>query len=156
MNFGAYIRKLREAKRMTQADAARAFGISQQYLNDIEAGRRNFKKEPALSFLKRISAVYDHPLTSLIDNTEFFHYEKTIVLDLFTDFEPALEALASKLRDMSMEARQYTPEMETMVAEANGLLRLLKDAIRLTKKRLRRGENAVVIKAPLTSVEGKE
>lgn len=41
MNFGLYLRKLREDRNLRQADLAEKIGVSPVYISDIERGRRN-------------------------------------------------------------------------------------------------------------------
>ena len=41
MNFGLYLRKLREARNLRQIDLAEKIGVSTVYISDIERGRRN-------------------------------------------------------------------------------------------------------------------
>jgi len=46
MSFREYLKSLRESRGMNKADLARAIGVSNQYIVDIEAGRA--KKPPTL------------------------------------------------------------------------------------------------------------
>lgn len=133
MRFGEYISKLREAKAYSLTHAARELGMTPQRLCDIEQGRRNFKRHPPLELLKRIAAVYDHPYTNLISNTEFFTYEKIIISDLLDDLEPVAKSLESKALEMVVEAKQYTPEMEALAGEALKLTQDLKMGLMLAK-----------------------
>lgn len=41
MKFGEHVRQTREARSMSQKELALAVGITPQYLNDVELGRRN-------------------------------------------------------------------------------------------------------------------
>ena len=41
MKFGAFLRKMREKKKMRQEDLAKAISVSTVYVCDIEKGRRN-------------------------------------------------------------------------------------------------------------------
>ena len=41
MNFGLYLRKLRETRNLRQADLAEKIGVSVVYISDIERGHRN-------------------------------------------------------------------------------------------------------------------
>ena len=109
--------------------------MSPQRLCDMEQGRRNFKRHPPLELLKRIAAVYDHPYNNLISNTEYFMYEKIIISDLLDDLEPVAKALESKALEMVVEAKQYTPEMETLAGESLKLSQDLKMGLLLAKAR---------------------
>lgn len=141
MRFGDYIMKLRESVGMSQAHAARELGMSAQRLCDIERGRRNFVRPPT-QLLKKIALVYDHPFSSLLQNSEFFTYEKSIITDLLTDIEPAIKTLEQKTMEMAVEARQYTPEMEALATEAMRLTRELQLSIAVVKKRFSKGARA--------------
>ncbi len=139
MYFGEYIKELRIARGLNQREAAKMLGISPPRLNDIERGRRNYSREPPTKFLRKISAVYDHPISKLMEHTEMFQYEKSIVLDLLSDVEPALTRLDEKVAFMCREAAQYTPEMEASTHEARQLLDDLKTGVRVARVRLQRG-----------------
>ena len=41
MNFGSFLRELREKKKLRQEDLAKAINVSTVYICDIEKGRRN-------------------------------------------------------------------------------------------------------------------
>ena len=41
MNFGSYLRQLREKRKLRQEDLAKAINVSTVYICDIEKGRRN-------------------------------------------------------------------------------------------------------------------
>ena len=140
MRFGEYIHRLREAKRMTLAHAARELGMTPQKLCDIEQGRRNFQKQPSIEKLQKFAAVYDHPLSNLITNTEFFQYEKSIINELIVEIEPVSAEMENKALEMLVEARQYTPEMESLACEAHALTQRLKTAIAVAKARCARGQ----------------
>lgn len=139
MRFGQYIQKLREAKGLSLTDAARELGITPQRLCDIEKGRKNFQKQPKTDFLRNIAAVYDHPFANLVANTEYFQYEKSIVTDLLAELEPLSIELDQKVLEMLIEARQYTPEMETLAADTRRLTERLKQALVLANTRFGRG-----------------
>ncbi len=53
--FGAYLRTLRDAKKITQKSAAEEGGISSPYLAQLEKGQRN---PPSRSILSRLAKVY--------------------------------------------------------------------------------------------------
>lgn len=135
MRFGEYISKLREAKAYSLTYAARELGMTPQRLCDIEQGRRNFKRHPPLDLLKKMAAVYDHPYTNLISNTEFFTYEKILISDLLDDLEPLAKELETKALEMVVEAKQYTPEMEALAGETHTLTQNLKMGLMLAKAR---------------------
>lgn len=144
MYFGEYIRELRLARGFTQAEAARLLGMSPTRLNDIEKGRRNFAREPPTKLLRKIAAVYAHPLAKLMEHTELFQYEKSIVLDLLSDVEPALLKLDGHLQDMVREAERYTPEMEAAAKQARALMDDLKTGVRVARVRLLRGSRVTL------------
>ncbi len=136
MRFGEYVKVLREAKGLTITLAAKELGMSPQKLCDIEQSRRNFSKHPPAPLLRKMAAVYDHPFANLVLNTEFFHYEKTIVDDLFREFEPVLKQLDRITLDMHVEAKQYTPEMEGLTGKAQDLVSALKLSLSLAKAKI--------------------
>ena len=41
MNFGSFLRELREKRKLRQEDLAKAINVSTVYICDIEKGRRN-------------------------------------------------------------------------------------------------------------------
>lgn len=155
MYFGEYIRGLREKRGFQQAEAARMLGMTPAKLNDLEKGRRNFVREPPTRLLKRIAAVYDHPLASLMEHTEFFQYEKSIVLDLLSDVEPALAKLDTHVAEMSREAERYTPEMEASAKAAKALLDDLKTGVRVARVRLQRGARLSLAEIQTRDKKGK-
>lgn len=155
MYFGEYIRELRKKRGFEQAEAARMLGMSPARLNDIEAGRRNFTREPPTRLLKKIAATYDHPLANLLEHTEFFQYEKSIVLDLLSDVEPSLVKLAEHVAVMSREAAQYTPEMEASTKEASRLLDDMKTGVRVARVRLQRGARVTLVEIQTHDKKGK-
>jgi transcriptional regulator with XRE-family HTH domain len=134
MIFGEYIQKLRLVKGLTLSQAARDLGMAPQRLCDIEQGRRTFK-HPPLQLFRKLATLYEHPLSSLIENTEFFQYEKSIVSGLLSDMEPLIVKLEAKALEMYVEAKQYTPEMEAFAAENVSLTQSLKMALMLAKTR---------------------
>lgn len=96
MNLGNSIKSFRKRLTMSQADLAKACGISQTYLSQIE----NNKREPNLSTLKLIGDKLDVPLPILFfisldgddipdDKKEFYNIIHSSLSDLissiFTD-----------------------------------------------------------------------
>lgn len=154
MRFGDYIQRLREAKGLKLGEAARELCISPQRLSDMELGRRNLTRQPSLLLLRKIAALYDHPFASLVTNIEFFQYEKNIIVDLLEEIEPLAVQLDSKTLGMLIEARQYTPEMEGLAAEAQQLAQSLKLAILLAKSRHSKAPRAKLLDAPRTKKSG--
>lgn len=155
MRFGEYIQKLREAKALTLSEAARELCITPQRLCDIEQGRRNFTSQPPLILMRRLAALYDHPFASLVTNTEFFQYEKDIITDLLADLEPLANQLETKVLEMFLEAKQYTPEMESHAAVAHKLTQELKMGILLAKTRYSRAIRTRILDAPRSKRTGK-
>lgn len=51
MNFGIYLRQLREEKGLRQADLAETLGVTPVYICDIEKGKRNPPDFPKLRLL---------------------------------------------------------------------------------------------------------
>lgn len=135
MKFGEYVQSLRMAKNLSLSEAARELQISPQRLCDIEQGRRYFTRPPPLSVLKKIALVYDHPIAHLVTNTEFFQYEKSLIHDLLASLEPIAKNLENKALEMVIEAKQYTPEMESLATESHALTQDLRAAILVAKSR---------------------
>lgn len=154
MRFGEYILNLREAKSLSLTRAARELGITPQRLCDMEQGRRNFKRKPPADLLKRIAAVYDHPYTNLVENTEFFQYEKSLLCELLADIEPVSEELTSKAVAMLVEAKHYTPEMEAMAGETVRLAQSLSVALGVAKTRAKRGPGRGLLESSTTRKAG--
>lgn len=153
MQFGKYIRSLREARELSLSDAAMDLGITPQRLCDIERGRRNFKRPP-FDLMRKIAEVYDHPYANLVTNSEFFVYEKNIISELLENIEPITQTLSQKTLDMLIEAKQYTPELESLAAETNKLVADLKLALLLAKSRLDSGPNGKTPTGERTQQEG--
>lgn len=154
MRFGEYIFNLREAKKMPLNVAARELGITPQRLCDMEQGRRNFKRKPSNELLRRIALVYDHPFTNLVENSEFFEYEKSLLTELLADIEPVSEQLNEKALAMVIEAKRYTPEMEVMAQETMRLAQSLKVALRVVKSRAKREPNVGLFDSSTTRQAG--
>lgn len=66
--FGAYLRMLREAKKLSQKDAAAQAGISSPYLAQLEKGQRN---PPSRSILSKLAKVYDVATQELWQEAEY-------------------------------------------------------------------------------------
>ncbi len=58
------LRRLREAKRMTQADLAKKAKVDQGYISTLEAGG---KKNPGIDVLKRLARALGVPVTELLE-----------------------------------------------------------------------------------------
>ena len=58
------IRKLREAKRMTQDELAKKAGVTQGYIGHLERG---LKKNPSLPTLKKLARALGVPVTELLE-----------------------------------------------------------------------------------------
>ena len=58
------IRRLREAKRMTQEELAKKAGVTQGYIGHLERG---LKKNPSLPTLKKLARALGVPLTELLE-----------------------------------------------------------------------------------------
>lgn len=153
MRFGDYVKKLREAKSLTLTQAASELGMTPQRLCDIENGRRAHVKAP-LPLMRKIALVYDHPLAKLIENTEFFEYEKTVIRDLLSDVEPLSLRIEATALDIVHEAREYTPEMEESAVRLHGLALELKTAISRAKARYSRGQSKPLTPSEHTPAKG--
>lgn len=62
MTIGQKLKELRKQDSLKQGVVAKALGISQTYLSQVESGKRN----PSTSLLDRIAAYYSMPLPVLI------------------------------------------------------------------------------------------
>ncbi len=65
---GAAVRVLRVRDGQSSTAFARAIGIGLPYLSDIEAGRRNLKRNPAL--IKRMAEELRVPMSMLLRRSE--------------------------------------------------------------------------------------
>lgn len=140
MRFGEYVRQLRKSKGLNLSRAASDLGMSPQKLSDIEGGRR-FQVKAPLEVLRLMAQVYDHPLTDLIANSEFFKYEKTVIQELLETIEPGMLKIEQKTLDMKVEAQRYTPEMEAMVDALRAQVHEVKLAISLAKSKYMRRQH---------------
>lgn len=135
MLFGAYIKKLRKSRGLSLTKAAIELGMPIQRLCDIEGGRRLVKKPPSLEMMKRIANLYDHPVSLLIENTEFYQKEATIISHLTDEVEPLVDDMVKNSLEMLYEAKQYTPEMEKAATQNYRLSQDIQLAIKLIKRR---------------------
>jgi len=79
-NIGKSIKFVRIAADLKQGDMADKLGVSQNYLSLIENG----KKEPSLSFLRKVSEIFDVPLSFLIlEGSEDFESQQPDVDDIY-------------------------------------------------------------------------
>jgi transcriptional regulator with XRE-family HTH domain len=65
--FGAYLKGLRESRKMTLLDVQREAKISNGYLSQIESGVRGI---PHFDTLKKLAGVYKVSIADLIKNSE--------------------------------------------------------------------------------------
>ncbi len=63
INFGDYLRSLREGQKMSLREAAAKTGVSVSYITQIENGRR---KAPGPEVLKRLAPGYNVPVRDLL------------------------------------------------------------------------------------------
>ena len=63
INFGDYLRSLREGQKMSLRDAAAKTGVSVSYITQIENGRR---KAPGPEVLKKLAPAYNVPVRALL------------------------------------------------------------------------------------------
>lgn len=138
MKFGQYIKLLREAKQLSQREAAIQLGMTPQKLCDIEQGRRYFQ-QPPYALLRKVAAVYEHPYANLVTNSEFFTYEKSVISELLADIEPLTDNMVAISLEMLLEAKQYTPEMESAARATHELAQQVKMALLLAKARVNSG-----------------
>ena len=62
--FGAMLKRIREAKGMTQVELAKRAKVAQGYVSALEAGA---KKDPGLAVLKRLARALRVPVTELLE-----------------------------------------------------------------------------------------
>lgn len=60
--FGANMKKIREAKRMSQGDICRALEVDRAFISNLESGKRN----PTLATIKRIADALGVPVDKLL------------------------------------------------------------------------------------------
>ncbi len=63
INFGDYLRSLREGQKMSLREAAAKTGVSVSYITQIENGRR---KAPGPEVLKKLAPAYNVPVRDLL------------------------------------------------------------------------------------------
>jgi transcriptional regulator with XRE-family HTH domain len=61
--FNTMLRRLREARGMTQADLAKKAKVDQGYISTLEAGQ---KTNPGINVLKRLARALGVPVTELV------------------------------------------------------------------------------------------
>lgn len=64
MNFGSYIKEIRESQNLTLRDVQEAVQISPSYLNRIERGE---KKNPGATIIERLAKCYGRPALELFE-----------------------------------------------------------------------------------------
>lgn len=62
--IGVALRRLREAKKLSQLTLAKRAKVGQGYISELEAGA---KKEPGLGVLKRLAKALGVPVTELLE-----------------------------------------------------------------------------------------
>lgn len=61
--FGAMLKRIREAKGLTQLELAKRAKVAQSYVSALEAGE---KKDPGLAVLKRLARALGVPVEELL------------------------------------------------------------------------------------------
>lgn len=111
--FGETIRKLREARGVTQKQMAAAIGVSPAYLSALEHGKRG---TPSFDFLQRVAGYFN---VIWDEAEELFRIaafsDPRVTLDT-SGLPPAYTALANRL---ARELRELPPEV---VAEIDAVL----------------------------------
>ncbi|HHW36775.1 MAG TPA: helix-turn-helix domain-containing protein [Bacillales bacterium] len=87
LNIPHRIKNLRESKGLSKNQLAKLAEISQSYISDLEAGKKN----PTIDILDRIAKALETPLTSLIS-------------------DPTSETLPSDLIQLLETAKKLSPE----------------------------------------------
>jgi transcriptional regulator with XRE-family HTH domain len=62
--FAMMLKRLREARKMSQIELARRAKVAQGYISALEAGQ---KKDPGLAVLKRLARALGVPVTELLE-----------------------------------------------------------------------------------------
>ncbi|MDD4986263.1 MAG: helix-turn-helix domain-containing protein [Dehalococcoidales bacterium] len=75
INFGDYLRSLREGQKMSLRDAAAKTGVSVSYITQIENGRRN---APGPEVLKKLAPAYNVPVRDLLKAAGYMNDIKEI------------------------------------------------------------------------------
>lgn len=111
--FGETVRKLREARGVTQKQMAAAIGVSPAYLSALEHGKRG---TPSFDFLQRVAGYFN---VIWDEAEELFRIaafsDPRVTLDT-SGLPPAYTALANRL---ARELRELPPEV---VAEIDAVL----------------------------------
>lgn len=66
-NFGEFLQKKREEKKITLRKMAEMIGVSAPYLSDIEKGRRNPPEMEKLEMISRILLLSDDDKSTMLD-----------------------------------------------------------------------------------------
>ena len=66
VRFGQAVRKLRQAKKISQEELAERSGLHRTYISDIELGKRNV----SLENIERIAVALERSLPDLFKETE--------------------------------------------------------------------------------------
>jgi transcriptional regulator with XRE-family HTH domain len=61
--IGKVLKRLREAKALSQLELAKRAGVAQAYLSELEAGQ---KKNPGIETLRKIAKALGVPVTELL------------------------------------------------------------------------------------------
>lgn len=67
MDFGSYLRQLREQRSLRQTDIAEILGVSAVYICDIEKGRRNPLDHNKIAILARRMEMSEDEVSQLFD-----------------------------------------------------------------------------------------
>jgi len=106
MSINEKIRRIREAKDLTQEQMAEKLGISQSAYGDIERG----DNDPKLSKLQKIADIFEMQLSELVDLSEKgtlnINFNKQGKNNIYITSSLTEKEMALKDKELAMQARE--------------------------------------------------
>ena len=139
-SLGKFIRRVRKMRKLKQIDLARAIGRSNQYVCDLEKGRRGTRLSPEMAVL--IADYLQVPLNQLI--SQHIHLAPITSTDKLNQIYRAVRHKSRAKRIMlaldglilaigvlkeEAEAKRVTPRAESTIFKAGDILNDLKTAL---------------------------
>jgi len=139
-SLGKFIRRVRKMRKLKQIDLARAIGRSNQYVCDLEKGRRGTRLSPEMAVM--IADYLQVPLNQLI--SQHIHLAPITSTDKLNQIYRAVRHKSRAKRIMlaldglisaigvlkeEVEAKRVTPRAESTIFKASDILNDLKTAL---------------------------
>ena len=106
MSVNEKIRRIREAKDLTQEQMAEKLGVSQSAYGDIERG----DNDPKLSKLQKIADIFEMPLSELVDLSEKgtlnINFNKQGKNNIYITSSLTEKEMALKDKELAIQARE--------------------------------------------------